>query len=291
VTRTALFLSPHLDDVAFSCGALAALLRDQGWRTVLATAFTRSVVPAEGFALACQLDKGLDAGVDYMALRRDEDREAARILGFAECLHLGLPEAPHRGYDSAPALFAGVRDDDRAWAALEELVAGLERRVAPALVLAPQGLGGHVDHLQMARAVREGVLAPVWWYRDTPYAIRHGDAPCPAPLAGLGGIAVAADAGLERKVAAACAYRSQVGFQFGGEAGTAAALLGFARDEAQRALAAGEAVESGEPESGKPGPGKPGPGGSGRAAADAAERFLGSAGACTALSGAMRGAA
>ena len=294
MTRTALFLSPHLDDVAFSCGAFAAVLRDRGWRTVLATVFTRSVVRAEGFALACQLDKGLGAEVDYMALRRDEDRDAAGILGFAECLHLGLEEAPHRGYDSPAALFGAVRADDRAWQAVAELAAGLARGAAPALVLAPQGLGGHVDHLQMARAVREGVLAPVWWYRDTPYAIRHGDAPCPAPLAGLGGIAVAADAGLERKVAAACAYRSQVGFQFGGDAGTAAALLGFARNEAGRALAAGESIEGGEPgvEAGPGGSasGEPGFGEMGRSAG-AAERFLCAAGARAALVAAMRGAA
>ncbi len=289
MTRTALFLSPHLDDVAFSCGALAALLRDQGWRTVLATVFTRSVVPAEGFALACQLDKGLDAGVDYMALRRDEDRDAARILGFGECLHLGLEEAPHRGYDSPAALFGAVRGDDRAWQAVAELAVGLERSMAPSLVLAPQGLGDHVDHLQVARAVREAVRAPVWWYRDTPYAIRHGEAAAPAPLAGLGGVAVAADAAMARKTAAACAYRSQVGFQFGGEAGTAAALLGFARDEVRRALAAGEAIEGGEPGVGAE-PGEMVPGKAGHAAG-AAERFLCAAGARAALVAAMRGAA
>lgn len=285
MTRTALFLSPHLDDVAFSCGALAAVLRDRGWRTVLATVFTRSVVPAQGFALACQLDKGLGAEVDYMALRRDEDREAAGILGFAECLHLGLEEAPHRGYDSPAALFGAVRGDDRVWQAVAELAAGLERRLAPALVLAPQGLGGHVDHVQVARAVREAVRASVWWYRDTPYAIRHGDAPAPAPLAGLGGVAVDAAAAMARKVAAACAYRSQVGFQFGGDAGTAAALLGFARDEAGRALTAGEPIEGGGPASGGAGPGEIG------RSAGAAERFLCAAGARTALVAAMRGAA
>ncbi len=244
----ALFVSPHLDDVAFSCGALAVVLADAGWRTVLATVFTRSVVPARGFALACQLDKGLGAEVDYMALRRDEDRAAARILGFSECLHLDLEEAPHRGYGSAAELFAGVRGDDAAWQDVAELVGGLAVRVAPALVLAPQGLGGHADHLQVVRGVRESVAgagrAPVWWYRDTPYAIRHGDGPAPAALSGCAGVAVAAGAAMARKLAAAGAYRSQVGFQFGGEAGAAAALHGFARDEAARAVACGETVEA-----------------------------------------------
>ena len=77
MTRTALFVAPHLDDVVFSCGGTLAALADQGWRTVMVTAFTQSIVPAEGFALACQLDKGLAPDVDYMALRRAEDREWA----------------------------------------------------------------------------------------------------------------------------------------------------------------------------------------------------------------------
>ncbi len=97
----------------FSCGGLAALLADRGWRTVLATVFTRSVVPAPGFALACQLDKGLAPDIDYMALRRAEDRAAARLLGFHRNLRwLDLLEAPHRGYESPAALFGERRADD-----------------------------------------------------------------------------------------------------------------------------------------------------------------------------------
>ena len=54
---TALFLSPHLDDVAFSCGGTAAALGRAGWRLVVATVFTASMPAPTGFALACQLDK------------------------------------------------------------------------------------------------------------------------------------------------------------------------------------------------------------------------------------------
>ena len=70
---TALFLSPHLDDVAFSCGgALLRLTDDPDWRVVLCTVFTASVPDPQGFALRCQTDKGIPAEVDYMALRRTE---------------------------------------------------------------------------------------------------------------------------------------------------------------------------------------------------------------------------
>ncbi len=73
----ALFLSPHLDDVAFSCGGTLVGLAAGGWETHLATAFTASVPDPQGFALACQLDKGLGPEVDYMALRRAEDHAFA----------------------------------------------------------------------------------------------------------------------------------------------------------------------------------------------------------------------
>ena len=145
----ALFLSPHLDDVVFSCGGLAATLANAGWETVLVTAFTRSVVPATGFALACQLDKGIPPEIDYMAVRRGEDREAARILAFADVRWLDLLEAPHRGYESAPALFGAIHPGDVMLTELTSRCMALAAELQPDLVLAPQGLGNHVDHQQV----------------------------------------------------------------------------------------------------------------------------------------------
>lgn len=226
---TALFLSPHLDDVVFSCGGLAALLADAGWETVLVTAFTRSVVPATGFALACQLDKGLPPDIDYMALRRAEDLAAGAILGFDEVLWLDLLEAPHRGYHSAPVLFDAMLPGDDP--GLTPILSHLVARYTPALVLAPQGLGNHVDHRATIAAVQDAAPADrTLFYRDTPYAVRN---PAATPIAGTGlpEHAVPIAAGLERKVAAAQAYASQVGFQFKGAEQAGAALRAFARSE------------------------------------------------------------
>ncbi len=229
--KTALFLSPHLDDVVFSCGGLLARLGDRGWRTVMATAFTATILPATGFALACQLDKGLGPEVDYMALRRAEDREAASILGVSDLRWLDLPEAPHRGYGSAPELFGDIRAGDDIWHALAKCLAMLLDEVQPAIVLAPLGLGGHVDHRQMIRAVHAAGAGRVAHYRDTPYAIRDQYArpafePGPATT-------VPIEAQLDRKVRAACAYASQIGFQFGGAAATEEALRVFAISEGE----------------------------------------------------------
>ena len=212
-----LAISPHLDDAVFSAGASLARLSDAGHDVTVVTCFTASVDAPTGFALACQTDKGLAPDVDYMALRRDEDSRATAVLGAAR-VHLPLREAPHRGYDSAAALFAGVCPDDVVW---QDVLEALEPYDAD-LWLAPQGLGSHVDHLQVVRAVA-ALGRPTLWWRDAPYALRSPDAaPSPDLPAGLDEVALPEDRA--RRGDACAHYATQVGFQFGGEAGMRAAL-------------------------------------------------------------------
>lgn len=229
---SALFLSPHLDDVAFSCSATLMQLISAGWNVQLVTVFTASVENPQGFALACQTDKGLAPEVDYMALRRAEDREFCRLAGIENARYWDFAEAPHRGYDSAPELFAGVKTGDEVWREIAEKLRGLDDFDA---VFAPQGLGNHVDHLQVIRAVFDADLAAkTRWYRDTPYAIRQPDAaPSEWLPPGLDEIFVPFGTPIiAQKVAACCAYESQIGFQFGGAIEVARKLADFHRAEA-----------------------------------------------------------
>jgi LmbE family N-acetylglucosaminyl deacetylase len=213
-------VSPHLDDAAFSVGGTLAVLAAAEHEVTVVTCFTASVPDPAGFALACQLDKGLPADADYMALRRAEDDAAMALLG-ATPLHLPLPEAPHRGYTSAPDLFAGVHDGDEVWrdvaAALEDLTADLW--------LAPQALGGHVDHLQVLRAVA-ALDRPVLWWRDSPYVLRDPAAvPGPDLPGGLAEVRPPQD--LHRRADACACYATQLGFQFGGVDGMRTTLAGL----------------------------------------------------------------
>jgi LmbE family N-acetylglucosaminyl deacetylase len=221
----ALALSPHLDDAAFSCGGTLSALARAGWEVTVATAFTRSVPDPQGFALACQLDKGLPPEVDYMALRRAEDASACARLG-ARPVWLDFPEAPHRGYADAEALFAAPRQDDTVDAPLSQALAAL-MTPAPDLILAPQAIGGHVDHVRLVQAILpllpDGV--PVLWWTDFPYATRPLREAA-RPFAGL------MEAWPERgfhgdapaRLAACAAYATQLGFQFGGVEGLGRAL-------------------------------------------------------------------
>ena len=212
----ALVLSPHLDDAAFSCGGTLARLVQDGWSVTLCTIFTRSVPSPTGFALACQTDKGVPPEADYMALRRAEDAAACRALGVTP-LWLDWPEAPHRGYHDATALFGPPRADDTAWA-----LAGSLPTMPADLVLAPQAIGGHVDHVLLVLALRREVRPILWWI-DFPYASRP-EAPRPfAPaMTALPELHLSGDAAA--RLAACAAYRTQLGYQFGGEAALATAL-------------------------------------------------------------------
>ena len=202
-------VSPHLDDAAFSVGGTLAVLADAGHDVTVLTCFTRSVPDPQGFALACQTDKGLGPEVDYMAVRRLEDDRALAVLGVQQ-QHLDLVEAPHRGYDSAPALFAGPLPDDTVWRDVADLLAPLSAD----LWLAPQALGAHVDHLQVLRAVAS-LSRPTAWWRDSPYVLRQPDArPGPHLPAGLAPVELPADR--QRRSDACAAYETQLSFQFGG---------------------------------------------------------------------------
>jgi LmbE family N-acetylglucosaminyl deacetylase len=222
VTRVILALSPHLDDAAFSAGGALAAWVDDGWTVTIATLFTGNVAQPRGFALACQLDKGIPPETDYMALRRAEDARACARLG-ARAEHLPLLEAPHRGYPDAAALFQPCRPDDDVAAALVSAITALLRAHKPQEVWAPRALGGHVDHVLVHRAARRAAEAahiPVRWWTDWPYADRHAPAdPEAASVAGLRWVdEVLTPARRAQKAGACAAYQSQLGFQFGGEA-------------------------------------------------------------------------
>jgi LmbE family N-acetylglucosaminyl deacetylase len=218
-----LALSPHLDDAVFSAGALLARLAESH-EVVVHTLLTGGSHPASGFALACQLDKGLSPDTDYMALRREEDRAAAGLLGVAAAHHL-LLEAPHRGYETPAALFDAQRADDPLPAQLHKLLPELLKEAD--LVLAPYGFGNHIDHVIVRQAAEAAAASKLLLWRDLPYAARLTE-----PLEGWRAVSSAET--LEAKVAACLAYRSQIGFQFGSD------------DAARRAIESDFAVMGGE---------------------------------------------
>jgi LmbE family N-acetylglucosaminyl deacetylase len=243
----AVFLSPHLDDVAFSCGGTLIALSRLKWFVALVTVFTASTPEPTPFALACQLDKGLPADVDYMKIRRREDRRFAFVSRTRFRLCLPYSEAPQRGYASRSALFGPVMAGDEAWQAVAATLDGWLERLRPDIVFAPQAVGGHVDHCHLVRAVLQlaGYLDRVWWYADVPYSVRPGSrSPLAESLPAPHRIAVDVTATLEAKIRAAAVYATQVEFQFGGSQRLATQLEAFARMQAASIGHAGPSAEA-----------------------------------------------
>ena len=243
MNKKIVFVSPHLDDAVFSVGGLMAALAEEGHTLHVITCFTQSMPEPTGFALACQLDKGLSVEVDYMALRRDEDARAGQLLG-AQPHWLDLPEAPHRGYGSAPALFADVLAEDTIQEALLKRLQQTVTSISPDLILSPIGIGNHVDHQQVKQAVKAleahfPDVPSLYWY-DEPYLSRHPSAypdqvkaesspgwevlESQATRSDTTVISINIEPYWNRKIAACAAYTTQVGFQFGGSEGIGAVL-------------------------------------------------------------------
>lgn len=205
------FAPSHAADAAFSVGGtLAAHVRDGGTVTVL-TCFTGNVARPQGFALACQRDKGLDPDIDYMALRRAEDVAACAAIGAAP-VHLPFLEAPHRGYPDARALFGPRLAGDDMAARLAPALRDVIDTMRPDLILGPLGLGDHVDHHVVRDALADAargyrlLLWEDWPYLDRPNVARPVGPTRTIPLD---------DWMRDHRLAMCAAYASQIGYQFG----------------------------------------------------------------------------
>jgi LmbE family N-acetylglucosaminyl deacetylase len=262
-TQTAIFLSPHFDDIALSCGGMAARLAKVGARCIGLTVFaapSREGDVLSPFAQEQHLMWESGAGQGMAAInevRREEERQAIKLLGL-QPVWLDFQDAPYRRglagghlYNSNEELFGRVAQEERD--ILVPSIAGEIRRVASQAgargrvrVFAPLGVGNHVDHQIVFRAAR--LLGPrygVLFYEDYPYAAK-GSA-LVARLRSLGipsaqshqaphsalriphsrVVPISEVIGL--KIAAIARYKSQLGVLFGGSEAMPGAVRAYAQ--------------------------------------------------------------
>jgi LmbE family N-acetylglucosaminyl deacetylase len=181
-------LSPHLDDAVLSCGALLAAAGRRLPVTVL-TFFTEAGPPPYTLSARRYLKlAGSTDAYDLYASRRAEDREVLEQMGVS-WHHLGLPDgqfrrkrgpaAQDRGqrlswpdhiYPTYRLHLASGRISRKDAATLHRVTEAIAEAVStePALLLAPLGIGGHVDH-RLVRTAAERSHSPVIYYSDFPY--------------------------------------------------------------------------------------------------------------------------
>ncbi|MBK9712203.1 MAG: PIG-L family deacetylase [Kouleothrix sp.] len=228
------YLSPHLDDAALSCGGRIVTQIAAGEPVLVVTLCTAAPPPEGPFsALAQQFhaDWGL-APAQAVAARLVEERLAMERLG-CDYYWANMLDAIYRypaAYNSRESLFNTPAPDDPLFAQLRQFLADLLERLPQAQIYAPLGVGSHVDHLITHAAAHSLLGDELRFYEDLPYAIRPGaleqrqatidDALVPSTLA--------IDAALPAKIEAIAAYASQLDELFGGSEAMAQAIAAYA---------------------------------------------------------------
>jgi LmbE family N-acetylglucosaminyl deacetylase len=190
-----IYLSPHPDDVALSCGGLISQQTLTGEQVEIWTVCAGDPPPGPFSAFAEELHARWQTGREATASRRQEDLASCARLS-ASCRHLPIPDCIYRRggldywrqadpsdlqsnheqadflYPDREAIFGGLHP-------LEDvLVRQLAHRLGEFLpgmaeLVCPMGLGGHVDH-QLTFAAAEFLGRPLWYYADYPYAVQPG---------------------------------------------------------------------------------------------------------------------
>ncbi len=177
MTVAHLFLSPHFDDVALSCGGTVARLAAEGAAVAIATVFAGDPppeMPLTPYAAGHLPQWGVRSVAEAFATRRAEDAAAAASLG-ASLVTLPFVDGAFRGdhYRSWDELRSRLHPDE---AHLPRDIAAAIRAMGlvglETVITGPLGIGRHVDHQALFMAM--GILAArghrVRGYEDFPYA-------------------------------------------------------------------------------------------------------------------------
>lgn len=172
-----LFLSPHLDDAALSCGATICALNADSPSTIILNIMAgdpHGTLPDT--PIVHDLHTRWDAGEHPTEARLQEDRAAAGILG-SSTMYLQIPDCVYRmttnnhpAYPSEESLFGDVHPLDTAATILRKT--GLPNDEITHLYI-PLAVGNHVDHqivlgwgLELSSANPE---LTTLFYEDYPY--------------------------------------------------------------------------------------------------------------------------
>lgn len=174
----AIYLSPHLDDMALSCSGQVWQKRCAGNTILVVTLFTGDPPPPPYSDFADLLHSRWGHAQTVMAVRREEDARSCALLGV-DYLHWGLPDAIYRRDHAGNFAYPTWQDITTTFHPSDEaVIAGIVQRLAtlpPATQLfAPLTVGQHIDHRLTRLAVERWAKQPLLYYEDYPYAARSG---------------------------------------------------------------------------------------------------------------------
>jgi LmbE family N-acetylglucosaminyl deacetylase len=172
-----IYLSPHFDDVALSCGGLVWEQAHRGEQVSLWTVCAGETPAGDFSPFANELHTRWDVGQNAPAQRRIEDIKSCQRLGampryfsFPDCIYRRHPQTNEFMYASEVALNGPLQPGDLI--VIRTVQEEIRQSLPPdAILVCPLGLGNHVDH-QLTRQAAEGLDRQAWYYADYPYILR-----------------------------------------------------------------------------------------------------------------------
>jgi LmbE family N-acetylglucosaminyl deacetylase len=241
---THVYLSPHLDDAALSCGGLIHQQAKAGSPPLVVTLFSgQPPSDTQLSAFARWQHERWGHPDEVLPVRWSEDQSALAVLG-ADYLRLNYRDCIYRGrehgddpvwyYASEEALFGPVHPAEQGLP--DELAAALSEFIPTpqgVTLYAPVTAGNHVDH-QLTFAAALILKAHGWqvcFYEDYPYVESDGALAAALVARGAEGwqsmVTPLDEDDLAAKVEAIACYVSQLGTLFGGPAAMRERVRGF----------------------------------------------------------------
>lgn len=185
-----IYLSPHFDDVALSCGGLVWEQAQGGAQASIWTICAGDAPEGPVSPFAEELHARWETGSQAVSTRRQEDINACARLS-ASYRHFHIPDCIYRyagmGDGSRPSASA---TEDRLFlyttneeicgplnpaesSLVKQLSADLAQVLPPEVQLVcPLAIGGHVDH-RLTRLAAQALERPLWYYADYPYVLEN----------------------------------------------------------------------------------------------------------------------
>ena len=212
-----IYISPHLDDAVLSAGGLIYEQVRAGMDVEIWTMMC-GFPPSTDLSLYAQIlhsDWGIFSAAEVVTARRAEDVQATGIVG-AKAVYFDFLDCIYRRGKNGGWLYSYIfvpphEDEGDLPGRMAESISA---RLKPTDQLVCQlGLGSHVDHILVRRAV-ELLQRPLLYYTDIPYLFKTPEE-FGSHTAGMKANAhTVGEAGLKRWQEAIAAYESQISSLF-----------------------------------------------------------------------------
>jgi len=212
-----IYISPHLDDAVLSAGGL---IHDQIragnqveiWTILCGVPPTEELSP---FAQVLHFQWGIPKVEDLIRSRRAEDEKACQLVGAKPIYFDYLDCIYRRGKNNDwlySYIFVPPHEDEADLPA--RIAESISARLEPTDQLVCQlGLGSHVDHIVVRRAV-ELIQRPLLYYVDIPYLFKTPEEFSPNTAGMKANAHAVSEAGLGAWQEAIAAYESQISSLF-----------------------------------------------------------------------------